>query len=204
MGPQALKEHELLAVVLGTGYQGCHVVDLAQSLLADYPSESLVEMDMEQLGRIKGLGKAKAGILVAAIELARRGLHKGLGARPVMSSPLDVLPLLDDIKNQQREHFLCLYLIAPNQVIYKEVVSIGSLSSSILHPREVFQPAVSHATASVVLAHNDPSGEVSPSQDDTDLTRRFVQAGEIMGIDVLDHLIISADDFLSLQDRRLL
>lgn len=121
-----------------------------------------------------------------------------------MSSPLDVLPLLDDIKNQQREHFLCLYLNARNQVIYKEVVSIGSLSSSILHPREVFQPAVSHVAASVVFAHNHPSGDVSPSQGDTDLTRRLVQAGEIMGIDVLDHLIIGADDFLSLQDRRLL
>lgn len=180
------------------------MVDLAQSLLADYPSESLVEMDMGQLGRIKGLGKAKAGILVAAFELARRGLHKGLGARPVIRSPLDVLPLLDDIKDQQREHFLCLYLNARNQVIYKEVVSIGSLSSSILHPREVFQPAVSHSAASVVFAHNHPSGDVSPSQGDTDLTRRLVQAGEIMGIDVLDHLIIGADDFLSLQDRRLL
>jgi DNA repair protein RadC len=204
LGPQALKDHELLAVVLGAGYRGCHVVDLAQSLLADYPSESLVGMDMGQLGRIKGLGKAKAGILVAAFELARRGLHKGLGVRPVIRSPLDVLPLLDDIKDQQREHFLCLYLNARNQVIYKEVVSIGSLSSSIVHPREVFQPAVSHAAASVVLAHNHPSGDVSPSQDDIDLTRRLVQAGEIMGIDVLDHLIIGADDFLSLQERRLL
>jgi DNA repair protein RadC len=89
-------------------------------------------------------------------------------------------------------------------VIHREVVSIGSLSSSIVHPREVFQPAVSQAAASVILAHNHPSGDVSPSQDDIDLTRRLVQAGEIMGIDVLDHLIIGVDDFLSLRERGLI
>lgn len=204
LGPQALKDQELLAVMLGTGYRGRHVLELAEGILADYPKESLVDMDLTQLSRIKGLGKAKAGVLVAGFELGRRGLHKGLGVQPVIRSPLDVLPLLSDIKDQQREHFLCLYLNARNQVIHKEVVSIGSLSSSIVHPREVFQPAVSHAAASVVLAHNHPSGDVSPSQDDIDLTRRLLQAGEIMGIDVLDHLIIGADDFLSLKERGLL
>ena len=204
LGPQALKDHELLAAVLGTGYRGRHVVDLAESILTDYPNESLLDMNIGQLSRIKGVGKAKAGVLVAAFELARRGLHKGLGVRPVIRSPIDVLPLLADVKDEQREHFLCLYLNARNQVIHKEVVSIGSLSSSIVHPREVFQPAVLQAAASVILAHNHPSGDVSPSQDDIDLTRRIVQAGEIMGIEVLDHLIIGADDFLSLKERGLL
>ena len=204
LGPQALKDQELLALALGTGYRGRHVLELAESILADYPVELLMDMDSGQLSQIKGLGKAKAGVLVAAFELARRGLHKGLGVRPVIRSPLDILPLLSDIKDQQREHFLCLYLNARNQVIHREVVSIGSLSSSIVHPREVFQPAVSQAAASVVLAHNHPSGDASPSQDDIDLTRRLVQAGEIMGIDVLDHLIISADDFLSLKEKDLL
>ena len=118
---------------------------------------------------------------MAAGELARRGLGKGLGVRPVITSPLDVLPLLAEIKDQQREHFLCFYLNARNQVIHKEVVSIGSLSSSIVHPRELFQAAVSQAAASVIMAHNHPSGEVSPSQDDIDLTRRLVRAGEING-----------------------
>ena len=157
-----------------------------------------------QLSRIKGLGKAKAGVLVATFELARRGLHKGLGVRPVISAPGDALSMLSDIKDQQREHFLCLYLNARNQVIHKEVVSIGSLSSAIVHPREVFRTAVAQAAASVILAHNHPSGDVSPSQDDINLTRRLVQAGEIMGIDVLDHLIIGSDDFISLKERGLI
>ena len=204
LGPQGLKDEELLAVALGTGYKGRHVRELATEILADAVVETLIDMELDQLSRIKGLGKAKAGVLVAAFELARRGLHKGLGARPVVRSPADVLPLLVDIRDQRREHFLCLYLNARNQVIHKEVVSIGSLSSSIVHPREVFQPAVSQSAASVVLAHNHPSGDVSPSQDDIELTRRLVEAGEIMGIDVLDHLIIGADDFLSLKERGLI
>lgn len=204
MGPEALKDQELLAIVLGTGYRGRHVGELAQSVLADHPTESLIDMELGQLSRIKGLGKAKGGILVAAFELARRGLQKGLGVQPVIRSPTDVLPLLADIKDQRREHFLCLYLNARNQVIHREIVSIGSLSSAIVYPREVFQPAVLQSAASVVLAHNHPSGDVSPSHDDIILTRRLVQAGKIMGIDVLDHMIIGANDFLSLQERRLL
>ena len=120
----------------------------------------------------------------------------------MISAPGDALSMLSDIKDQQREHFLCLYLNARNQVIHKEIVSIGSLSSAIVHPREVFRTAVAQAAASVILAHNHPSGDVSPSQDDINLTRRLVQAGEIMGIDVLDHLIIGSDDFISLEGAR--
>lgn len=146
-----------------------------------------------------GAGPGSGKVLARILLIARRGFW----ARPQWKRSVS-LALLSDIKDQQREHFLCLYLNARNQVIHKEVVSIGSLSSSIVHPREVFQPAVSHAAASVVLAHNHPSGDVSPSQDDIDLTRRLLQAGEIMGIDVLDHLIIGADDFLSLKERGLL
>ena len=128
LGPQGLKDEELLAVALGTGYKGRHVRELATEILADAVVETLIAMELDQLSRIKGLGKAKAGVLVAAFELARRGLHQGLGARPVVRSPADVLPLLVDIRDQRREHFLCLYLNARNQVIHKEVVSIGSLA----------------------------------------------------------------------------
>jgi len=194
----------LLALALGTGYRGRHVLELAESILADYPVESLMDMDSGQLSQIKGLGKAKAGVLVAAFELARRRLHKGLGVRPVIRSPLDILPLLSDIKDQQREHFLCLYLNARNQV------STGKSCRSAVCPPAYCAPARSLLASGVagggqrVLAHNQPSGDASPSQVDIDLTRRLVQAGKIMGIDVLDHLIISAEDFLSLKEKDLL
>ena len=197
LGPMAVRDAELLGVVIGKP-------DRAEVILSDYPKESLVDMTLEQLARIEGVSKAKARTLIAAFELARRGLHRGLGVQPVISAPSDSLHYLTDIRDQQREHFLCLYLNARNQVIRTEVVSIGSLSSAIVHPREVFALAVALHAASVILAHNHPSGDVSPSQDDINLTRRLVQAGEILGIDILDHLIIGGEDFLSMKERGLM
>ena len=161
-------------------------------------------MDAAQLRCLKGIGRGKAGVLVAAFELARRGLHKGLGVQPIVSCPADTLPLLAEVKDQRREHFLCLYLNARNQVVHKEVISIGSLSASIVHPREVFQVAVTRVAASIILAHNHPSGDVTPSKEDIELTRRLVEAGGIMGIDILDHIILSESDFLSLKERGLM
>ena len=203
-GAEALKDHELLAVVLGTGYRGQNVLELARAVLEEHSREHLLEMDLCQLSRIKGLGRAKAGVVVAAFELARRALQKGIGMRPVVSRPSDAVPLLADIRDERKEFFVCLYLNARNQLIHKEVVSIGSLSASIVHPREVFRAAVQHSAASIILAHNHPSGDVSPSQEDIELTRRLSEAGGIMGIELLDHLIISPLDFLSLKERRLM
>ena len=199
LGPQAVKDCELLACALGH-----QAADRAQCLLADYPKESLVDLDVGQLAKIDGISRTKAKTLIAAFEFARRSLHKGLGVQPVISSPGDTLHYLTDIKDQRREHFVTLYLNARNQVIHKELTSIGSLSSAIVHPREVFRPSVEVSAASVILAHNHPSGDVSPSQDDINLTRRLVQAGEILGIDVLDHVIVGRDDFLSLKERGLI
>ena len=200
-GVEALKDQELLAILLGTGYRGQNVLELARTMLEAHPKEALMEMASDELSRLKGVGKAKASLLVAAFELARRALNKGLGARPVISCPTDTVPLLTDIREQRREFFLCLYLNARNQLLHKEVISIGSLSASIVHPREVFQVAVARSAASVILAHNHPSGDASPSKDDIELTRRLVKAGEIMGIEILDHIVISSIDFVSLKER---
>ena len=138
------------------------------------------------------------------MELVQRVLREAPSLPPVVTSPVDALPLLAELRELRKEHFLCLCLNARNQVIHKETVSIGSLSASIVHPREVFQLAIQHHSASLILAHNHPSGDVSPSRDDIDLTRRLINAGEIMGIDILDHLIISASDFLSLKEKGLM
>ena len=203
-GPEALKDHELLALLLGTGYRGRNVLEVAKAILEAHPAAELMGLDLEELARLKGLGKAKAAMLVAAIELVKRGLERGLGVLPLISCPAEVVPLLAEIKDQRKEHFLCLYLNARNQVVHKEVISIGSLSASIVHPREVFRVALHHAVASIILAHNHPSGDVSPSKDDLELTRRLVKAGQLMGIEVLDHLIIGADEFLSLKEKGLM
>ena len=172
-------------------------------ILADYPKESLVDMTLEQLVAIEGVSRRKAKTLIAAFEFApREPCTRAWASRPVISAPGDALSYVMDIKDQQREHFKTLFLNARNQIVHAELTSIGSLSSAIVHPREVFQWAVQYHAASVILAHNHPSGDVSPSQDDINLTRRLVQAGEILGIDVLDHLIVGADDFISSEGAR--
>ncbi len=203
-GCEALRDEELLAIMLGTGYRGESVQLVAQGILKTHTRDELAAMDWVQLSRVKGVGRAKACLIVAAFELGRRALRRELGTRPVLSAPADVIPLLADIRDQHKEFFLCLYLNARNQLIHKEVVSIGSLSASIVHPREVFRIAVERTAASVILAHNHPSGDVSPSQDDVQLTRRLRDAGQLMGIEVLDHVIISAMDYLSLKERGVL
>ncbi len=203
-GPEALKDHELVAILLGTGYRGNSVIDVARSIVASHPKEELMTMSLHRLAKLKGVGHAKACMFVAAFELTRRGLEKGIGILPVISRPTDVVPSLSDIKDQRKEYFVCLFLNARNQVIHKEVVSIGSLCASIVHPREVFHAAVHHSAASVILAHNHPSGDVSPSKADIELTRRLVDAGGILGIDVLDHLIVAESDFVSFKERGLL
>jgi len=199
-GAEALRDYELLAIVLGTGYRGCNVLEVAGAVLEAHPKEDLMGLNLTQLARLKGVGPAKAAVLVASLELARRSLHEGIGVLPAVTCPAEIVPMLAEIKDHRKEHFLSLYLNARNQVIHRETISIGSLSASIVHPREVFQVAVHHSAASLILAHNHPSGDVTPSKEDLDLTRRLLQAGEIMGVEVLDHIIIGPDDFLSLKE----
>jgi DNA repair protein RadC len=195
-GAESLHTTELMALLLGGKPQ------VATRLLETVPLEQLAGSPVRDL--TAHLTRRQASRLVAAFELARRGLEKGLGLLPTISCPAEAVPLLAEIKDQRREHFLCLYLNARNQVVHKEVISIGSLSASIVHPREVFRVALQHAVASVLLAHNHPSGDVSPSKDDLELTRRLVKAGELMGIEVLDHLIVGPQEFISLKERGLM
>lgn len=194
LGPMALHDCELLGEIIGK-------YDVAQIILHDHPKECLVDMTLEQLVKIEGITRTKAKVLITAFELARRGLHKGLGVKPVIANPGDILHYASKIKDEQREHFMVLYLNARNQINEEEIVSIGSLSQCVVHPREVFRKAVETGSASVVLIHNHPSGDVSPSQDDRNLTDRLVQAGEIVGVTVLDHIIVGSDDFLSFKER---
>jgi DNA repair protein RadC len=195
-GVESLRDGELLMLCLGISQ------DKAGSILERYSLSELASLPFPQLQ--KTLGKAHARELACGLELAKRVLHKGLGIQPVIACPGDTIPYLSSIKDQKKEHFACLYLNARNQVIHQEIVSVGSLSASIVHPREVFLVAVQHSAAAVLLSHNHPSSDVSPSQDDIELTRRLMKAGEIMGIEILDHIIISSHDFLSLKERGLM
>lgn len=195
-GMENLRDGELLMLTLGLPEEKSRSIMQTCSLaqLPSLPSEKLEEL----------VGKPKARQLLSAFELAKRTFQKGLGIQPIISCPADTLPFLTAIKDQHREHFVCLFLNARNQLIHQEVISIGSLSASIVHPREVFAVAISRLSASVLLAHNHPSKDVSPSRDDIELTRRLVKAGEILGIEVIDHVIVGYDDFLSMKEKGLL
>lgn len=195
-GVECLQDGELLRLSLGLE------AEKTQRILTKHPLTELYRLPFPALQRL--LGKTRAGRLAASFELAKRILEKGIGILPAISCPAETIPFLAGIKDACKEHFLCLYLNARNQVIHQEIVSIGSLSASIVHPREVFGVAVQHTAAALILAHNHPSADVSPSKDDIELTRRLVKAGQIMGIEVLDHIIIGPSDFLSLKEKGLM
>jgi DNA repair protein RadC len=151
-----------------------------------------------------GVGDAKASVLLAAAELGKRLVSEAPPKRPIISGPQDVYELLKGrLAHLDRERFVVLLLNTKNAVIESHTVSIGTLSSALVHPREIFKPAIQASAASIILAHNHPSSHLEPSREDREVTKRVVEAGETIGIEVLDHLIIG-DGFLSLKERGLL
>ncbi len=202
-GSPSLSDEELLAIILRTGYKGRSAIDLARSVLRKYPLEKLYKIPLEELKKIKGIGEAKATSLKAIFELAER-ISKKLHNPPVIDSPLKVAELVWEIGEKKKEVFVVLYLNARKQLVRKEVISVGTLEESLVHPREVFKIALENPTSSLILVHNHPSGDPEPSEEDIRITHRLVEAGKIMGIEVLDHVIISKNGFVSLRERNLL
>jgi len=207
LGSEALSSQEVLALILGRGVKGESVIVTAQKLLSKFGNlKNLASASVEELTQIKGIGPAKAAQIKAAFELSRR-LEDFSSEVPeiTVKSPDDVVKAAkNQLKGKKKEHFLVLCLDTRNHLINIHKVSIGSLDSSIVHPREVFKEAISSSAASVIFAHNHPSGDPTPSEDDIKLTKRLVEAGEIIGIEVLDHIIVCDRDHLSMKARNLL
>jgi DNA repair protein RadC len=193
-GAQSLSDVELLAVLLGCGTKRLGVLELASRVLRETEGKS--SLDLDALRSIHGLGEAKACQVASALELGRRWFRK---SRPVIRHASDALPYLQDIRTQKQEHFVCVSLSGANEVIASRVVTVGLLDTNQVHPREVFADPIADRAASVLLAHNHPSGTLEASPEDIALTKRLVQAGQLLGIRVLDHLIVTAEGFLSLK-----
>lgn len=202
-GAQALSNAELLAILLRTGTYRESAVQLAQRILQEAGSlRGLVGMSIDEMMETKGIGLAKALQLKAGIELGRRLAASSLQETVTIRSPQDVYSLLsEDLRYLQKEHFVCLFLNTKNHVLAQETLSIGTLNASLVHPREVFLAAIRRSSASIICVHNHPSGDPTPSPEDIQMTRRLVEAGQIIGIDVLDHVIIGDRGYISLKEK---
>ena len=201
-GPEKLSNSELLAILLGTGSKGINVVELSKRILSKFSADGLSKANVKELKNTFGLGSAKSCEVVACFELGRRLLQNKQSA--LLLSPQDVWEELKDIRDNKKEHFVIFFLDARNQEIKREIISIGSLNANLVHPREVFEPAVRYSAAQIIVAHNHPSGDPEPSEDDLVITKRLVEAGKILGIEVVDHIIVVKDRFLSFKDQGLI
>lgn len=194
-----------MGILFGIGTREKTAVELASEVITT--SGDLFGMhtvSQHELLQIKGIGEAKACVILAAVEFGKRLGRVRNPGRPVISSPADVDGLLRGrIAGQDRENFVVVLLNTKNEVMEAPVVSVGTLSSTLVHPREVFKPAIRASAASVVLSHNHPSGRVEPSREDREITKRLVNAAEIIGIEVLDHVIIG-DEYFSMKERGML
>jgi len=201
-GPEKLSNSELLAILIGSGYKGKNVIKVAQTILRKYSTKGLRKVNFKQLSKEKGLGPAKVTQILAAIEIGKRIYNKEDTIK--FSKPEDVYEHLRNLRTKKKEHFVALYLNSQNELIHEETISIGSLNANIVHPREVFEPAIKHLAAGIIVAHNHPSNRIKPSKEDKQITKELVKSGEILGIEIYDHLIITKRGFISFKDNHLL
>ncbi len=205
-GVEQLSVGELLAIVIGSGTPTETAVGLADRLLISFGGlRGLLQAGAVELMEIRGIGLAKAAQICAALEIGRRIAVLSPEVRQAVNTPSDVSKMLmPQMRYMDKEHFQVLFLNTKNQLLGKKVVSIGSLNASIVHPRELFRESIRYGSAAVILVHNHPSGDPTPSQEDLTMTRRVAEGGRLLGIEVLDHVIIGDNRFVSLKERGLM
>jgi DNA repair protein RadC len=207
-GPRALSNAELLAILLRSGTKEKSVLRIAEEILAHIKEQGLsamVHISAAELAKIDGVGQVKAATLQAAIELGRRLAMQQAAKIEVIHGPEHVAAYaLPRFRFEQKEHFAVMLLNTKNHIIGMPEVSVGSLSASVVHPREVFRAAIDYAAAAMILLHNHPSGDPTPSREDIAVTDRLVKAGKVMDIPVLDHVVLGRETFASFKDKGLI
>jgi DNA repair protein RadC len=210
LGPESLSAQELLALILGRGVRGESVLMTAQKLLSHFGSlEGVMNASLEDLQGIKGVGLAKASQLKACFEVARRVFTKNEIDEEVkqkeITSAKEVYDLVKSkISNYTKEHLVVLAFDSRNKFLGMDTVSIGILNTNLIHPRETFDAAIRRHAAQIIVAHNHPSGEPEPSEDDLEITKRLVESGKILGIEVTDHIIVTKNGFFSFKEKNLI
>lgn len=205
LGPGFLSNAELLAILLRNGFREKSALDMAGDVLKQCGPDGiggLVRLSIAQLGQMKGIGTAKAAELMAAVELGRRMATHSAKQKLIVTCPEDAAEYaFHRFKYEEREHFAVILMNIKNHILSMPVISIGSLTASVVHPREVFKAAIQQTAASMILVHNHPSGDPTPSKEDIATTRRIVEAGKLMDIPVLDHIILGNNKYISLKEK---
>lgn len=204
-GAAALSNAELLAILLRTGAKADSVLRLAERLLKKYEELGLAGLAVltpQEMRKFKGIGLAKAVTVAAAVEIGKRLASLVPGERPAILSPGDAANyMMPKLRYETKEHFIGILLSTKNHILAAPTISVGTLNASLVHPRELFKEAISYSAASVILVHNHPSGDPTPSTEDIELTRKLVKAGKILDISVLDHVIIGDNKYVSLKEK---
>ncbi len=206
LGSEALAAQELLALIIARGIPGKSVMNISQEVLSKFGNiKSVGGATIEQLCEIKGIGPAKAAQILACFEIGRRGELELEQKKYEINNPEAVIKAVGAlIKNKAKEHFKLIVLNSRNKIMAITNISIGTLNANLIHPREIFKDAITHNAASVVIAHNHPSGDPEPSEDDLKITKQLKKAGKILGIELVDHLIITADCYYSFKNKGLI
>lgn len=205
MGPEALSTVELIAILLGSGTKSMPILQLAQEIVKKFGGiKELAETTLSELCQIEGIGKAKAMQLQAAFNLGLRASKQVIQSKYRIENPIHVYHLLkDEMEKETRELFVAIFQDVKGFVICHEVIAIGTLTRALVHPREVFYPAIRHKASSLIVAHNHPSGDPTPSSEDYELTKKLIEVGKLMNLPVRDHIIIGCQNYVSLREKGL-
>jgi len=206
IGVDNLSLAELLALIIEKGKKGENVLTIAQNLISHFGNlENIKKASIEELCQVKGIGFATACKLKAAFKLGEKAQTTPTKYGQKIESPKDVFELLkNDLGDKKKEHFKVLSLDSRNKLISIDNVSIGTINANLVHPREVFKTAIQHLAVSIILVHNHPSGDPEPSENDLEITKRIVEAGKLVGINILDHIIVTKTKFFSFKDKKLI
>ncbi|MGM0567695.1 MAG: RadC family protein [Elusimicrobiota bacterium] len=203
-GVKSLSDTDLLALILRSGIRGKNAIQLARDILKRFKLCGLSQISCDELKEIPGMGLSRACSIIAAFELNNRLLKEKKDMRPVLDNPEKIYFYISEIWNAPKEKFIAVYFNTALKVISKNHISIGTLSSSVVHPRDVFKPALELNAHSIAIVHNHPSGILKPSEDDIRITEKLKKAGEIMGIELIDHLIVTSNSYFSFKEKKML
>jgi DNA repair protein RadC len=200
-GASALKKEELIAILIRTGTKGKSALQISKGIVKNYSEKKLLNATYQELKNIHGVGSAKAVQILAALEVGKRLYKEKEKSDVYINSPEDVVEEVKEIRESKKEHFVALYLNARRKLIHKEIISIGTLDASLVHPREVFEPAVRLLAAQVIIVHNHPSGDLTHSSEDIRVTDRLQRSGEVLGVDLLEHIVVTSDSFKTIKNK---